>query len=227
MAQRSILAGKNPSVIIKAGASVTVKGVDGDRITAEGKWDLKVEKRSEAEFARARAAIGEVVLFDWRFKKPNLGGRDDEEVYEVQFGGSGEVLVPFGSNLKIYAGKDIDAAGIRGKVDAFAGHDLSMRDVYCLGNASAGRGMNLDCQTLLASDVIYSAGSDFRFHAADLNSLRLRVKDIGGYWEARIGAGEKSIYLKSGGEVIFVTDLKVEALPPDYILGKIERSSAV
>jgi hypothetical protein len=62
-----------------------------------------------------------------------------------------------------------------------------------------------------------------RFHVADLTSARLRVKDIGGYWEARIGAGEKSVYLKSGGDVTFVTDQAVEPQPPDYILGKIEK----
>jgi hypothetical protein len=61
-----------------------------------------------------------------------------------------------------------------------------------------------------------------RFHVADLTSARLRVKDLGGYWEARIGSSQKSVYLKSGGDVIFVTDQKVEALPPNYILGKIE-----
>jgi hypothetical protein len=29
--------------------------------------------------------------------------------------------------------------------------------------------------------------SDLRFQVADLQSLHLQVKDIGGYWEARIG----------------------------------------
>jgi len=60
-------------------------------------------------------------------------------------------------------------------------------------------------------------------HVADLTSLRLRVKDIGGYWEARIGGGEKSVYLKSGGDITFVTDQKVEPLPPNYILENIEK----
>ena len=223
MTQRSILAGTNPTVVIKAGASVTVKGVDGDLVTAESgdKWGLKVEKRSEAEFARARAAVGEVVLFDWRFKKP--GAQNAEEVIEVQLGGSGEVSVPFGANLKVYAGKDIDVQNIRGQVDAFAGLELKLQGVYCLGNASAGWSMNIDCQTMLGKDVTFGAGGDLRFHVADLTSVRLRVKDLGGYWEARIGAGEKSVYLKSGGDVTFVTDQKVEPLPPNFVLGKIER----
>ena len=58
---------------------------------------------------------------------------------------------------------------------------------------------------------------------ADLTSARLRVKDIGGYWEARMGSGERSVYLKSGGDVTLVTDQKVEPLPPNYILGQIEK----
>jgi hypothetical protein len=35
-----------------------------------------------------------------------------------------------------------------------------------------------------------------------------------------------SVYLKSGGDVTFVTDQKVEPLPPNYILGKVEKPSA-
>ncbi len=226
MTQRSILASENQTILIKAGVSVTVKGYDGDLVTADsqGMWGLKIEKHSAAEFARARAAVGDVVLFDWHFKKP--GSREtSEDVIEVQMGGSGEVLVPFSSNLKIYAGKNIDAQGVRGQVDAYAGFKLNLRNVYCLGNASAGWSMNIDCQTMTGEDVTFGAGGDLHFHVADLTSARLRVKDIGGYWAARIGAGEKSVYLKSGGDVTFVTDQKVEPLPPDYILGKIKKSS--
>jgi hypothetical protein len=86
--------------------------------------------------------------------------------------------------------------------------------------------MSLDCQTILGTDVIFGAGGDLRFHIADLTSARLRVKDLGGYWEARIGEGERAVYLKCGGDVTLVTDQKVEALPPDYILGKIETPTA-
>jgi hypothetical protein len=72
MTHRSILAGTSPIVVIKAGASVTVKGHESDLVTAEteGMWGLIVEKRSEAEIGRARAAIGEHVLFDVRLKRP-------------------------------------------------------------------------------------------------------------------------------------------------------------
>ncbi len=225
MTQRSILAGKNQTIIIKTGLNVTIRGVDGDLVTAEsnGMWGLKVERRSAAEFARARAAIGDHVIFDVHLKTPNLQNAIDEEVIEVQLGGSGEVLVPFDSNIKVYAGKDIDVQHVKGRVDAYAGLKLNLQDVYCLGNVSAGWTMNIDCETMSGSDVVFGAGSDLRFHVADLTSARLRVKDLGGYWEAKIGAGEKSIYLKSGGDVAFVTDQKVEPQPPDYVLGKIER----
>ncbi len=224
MTQRSILAGRNETVIIKVGASVTVKGHDSDLVVAEtgSKWGLTVERRSESQIGRARAAIGEHVLFDVRLKMPNINGKVEAEVIEVQMGASGEVLVPYSSNLKVYAGKDIDVQGIQGQVDAYSGLSLQLKDVYLLGNISAGWKMNVDCQTMLGDDVTFGAGNDVRFHVADLTSVRLRVKDIGGYWEARIGAGEKSVYLKSGGDVTFVTDQKVEPLPPNYILGKIE-----
>ena len=118
---------------------------------------------------------------------------------------------------------DIDVQAVQGQVDAYSGLNLNLQNVYRLGNASAGRIMNIDCQTMLGNDVTFGAGSDLRFHVADLTSARLRVKDIGGYWEARIGGGEKTVYLKSGGDVTLVTDQKVEPLPPNYVLGRIEK----
>jgi hypothetical protein len=229
MTQRSILVGKNQTIVIKVGGSVTVRGQDGKQLSAEtgGMAGLSVERRSELEIGRARAAIGDHVLFDVRIKLPTLAEKKTEEVIEVQIGGTGEVLVPFESNLKVYAGKDIDVQDIKGYVDAYSSSNLRLQNVYRLGNASAGRGMDIHCQTIAGNDVTFSAGSDLRFHIADLTSVRLRVKDIGGYWEARIGGGEKSVYLKSGGEVTFVTDQDVQALPPNYILGKIEKPKPI
>jgi hypothetical protein len=227
MTQRSILAGADQTIIIKAGANVTVKGHDSDMVTADAsKWGLTIERRSESQIGRARAVVGDHILFDLRLKMPNFIGKSDTEVIEIQVGGSGEVLVPYASNLKVYAGKDIDVQKVKGQVDAYSGLKLNLQNVYCLGNASAGWSMNIDCQTMIGNDVTFGAGSDLRFHVADLTSTRLRVKDIGGYWEAKIGSGEKSVYLKSGGDVTFVTDQKVEPLPPNYILGKIEKSTA-
>jgi hypothetical protein len=226
MTQRSILAGAAPTVIIKAGGSVVVRGHDSERVSAEttSRWGLKVEQRSQSEIARARAAIGEHVLFDLHLKLPDLEGKGaSDEVIEVQFGGSGEVLVPFASNLKVYAGKNIDVHGIRGQVDAFSGYKMSLQAVDRLGHASAGGSMDIDCLTILDDRVEFNAGSDLRFHVRDLTSARIRVRDLGGFWEARIGSGGKSVSLKSGGDVTIVTNQKVEPLPPDYILGKIEK----
>lgn len=221
MTQRSVFAGTSETIVIKVGGSVTVKGHASDRLVAEGTGGLTVERRSESEIGRARAAVGDHVLFDMHIKLP--GKQATDEVIEVRIGGSAEVRVPFESNIKVYAGKDVDVQGIGGQVDAFAGLNLKIMDVHSLGNISAGRNMDIDAETIAGKDVTCGAGRDLRFHVADLTSARLRVKDIGGYWEARIGEGEKSVYLKSGGDVTFVTDQQVEPLPPNYILGKIER----
>ncbi len=83
--------------------------------------------------------------------------------------------------------------------------------------------MSLDCKTMQGDDVEFRAGRDLRFYIHDLDSARIRVRDLGGYWEALIGAGEKSVYLKSGGDVTLVTDQTVQPLPPNYILGKVEK----
>jgi hypothetical protein len=240
MTQRSILAGAHQTIIIKAGGSVTVKGHDSELVTAEtkGRWGLTLERRSESQIGRARAAIGEHVLFDIRLKKPpaplrlpqfspKMGEekKGGEEVIEVQLGGNGEVRVPFDSTLKVYAGMNIDIQDIRGQVNAYSGLKLNLQDVYRVDHASAGGSMSLDCETMLGDKVEFKAGGDLRFHIRDLNSADIRVKDIGGYWEARIGDGEKSVYLKCGGDVTLVTDQKVEPLPPNYILGKVEKPS--
>jgi hypothetical protein len=228
-----MFAGTNQTFIIKVGGSVTVTGHDDERVVAEsqGGWGLTLERRSAAEIGRARAAVGERVLFDWRIKVPSplrssTKGEPDE-VIEIQMSGSGEVRVPFQSNLKIYAGKAIEVQGINGSVDAYAGSALSLHAVRSLGNASAGGAMTIDCETMLGQDVTFSAGGDLTFHVKDLSSARLRVRDLGGYWEARIGAAERSVYLKSGGDVTIVTDQRVEPLPPYYMLGNIVKPSGV
>jgi hypothetical protein len=229
MTERTILAGTAPNLVIKAGVSVTVKSWTEEKVMAktENGWGLKVEQRNSAEFARARAAVGEHVLFDVRFENP-LGAKKKEagEVIEVQIGGSGEVWAPEGANVKIYAGKNIEVQSIRGQVDAYAGWKIVSRDVTSLGAASAGWTMDLDCQTLAHAEVEFKAGSDIRLYVHDLTSAYIRVKDIGGYWEGRIGGGEKSVSLKCGGDVTLVTDQVVEPLPPNYILGQIEKPPA-
>jgi hypothetical protein len=225
MTQRSFFAGTNQTIIIKVGGSVTVKGYESDRVTAETSdmWGLTVERRSEAEVGRARAAMDEQVLFDIRIKLPNVTKKASEEVIEVQMGGSGEVLVPFESNLKVYAGKNIDVRDVKGQVDAYSGLHLNLQNVQRVGNASAGGKMHLDCESMLGMNAEFKCGGDLRFHIHDLADSRLHVKDLGGYWEARIGTGAKSVSLKCGGDVTLVTDEEVKPLPPNYILGKIEK----
>ena len=226
MTQRSIFAGKNQTIIIKAGGSITIRGHESDLVMAEteDKGGLTLERRSASQIGRARAAVGDHVLFDVRIKIPNLiEKKADDEVIEIQLGASGDVFVPFESHLKVYAGKDINVHEIKGQVDAYSGLKLDLQDVYRLGNASSGSAMYIDCQTILGEQAEFKSGSDLRFHVHDLTSAHIRVRDLGGYWEARIGNGEKSVYLKSGGDVTFVTDQKVEPLPPNYILGKIEK----
>ena len=196
MTRRSILAGTTPDVVIKAGASVTVKGRDGDHVIVEteDRWGLKLERK--------------------------------KDYIVIQLGSNGDVSVPLSSNVKIYAGKSIDAQDLRGQVDAYAGLHLTIQDAFCLGHASAGGKMDVNCQTICEEDIAFSAGSDLRFHIQSLSNARIRVNDLGGYWEGRIGDGLISITLKSGGDVTLVTDQQVEALPPNYILGKIEKPSA-
>lgn len=227
MTQRSIVAGNNQTIVIKVAGSVSVKGHESNLVIVEtkDKGGLTLERRNATEVGRARWAIGDHVLFDVRAKLPDLKEEKNSslEVIEVQMSGSGEVFVPFESNLKVYAGKDIDVQSIKGQVDAYSGLNLSLQNVSRLGVASAGGAMDIDCQSMIGQDVTFSAGRDLRFHVDDLTSARLRVKDIGGYWEARIGGGEKSVYLKSGGDVTFVTDQQVVPLTPNSILGKIER----
>ena len=89
MTQRSIIAGLTPTVIIKAGTRVTVEGWESNQVVAQtgSRGGLKVEARSENEIGRARAAVGDRVLFDLRLKLPAAKGTESAEAIEVQIGG--------------------------------------------------------------------------------------------------------------------------------------------
>src|SRR5258707_4071559 len=101
MTQRSLQVGLTPTVIIRAGGDVTVAGWDSDRVSAEteSRLGLKLGRRSESEFARLRAKVGETVLLDLRADLPKRWRRGDPEAVEVQLGGSGQVRVPHGSQV--------------------------------------------------------------------------------------------------------------------------------
>jgi hypothetical protein len=66
-----------------------------------------------------------------------------------------------------------------------------------------------------------------RCYIRDLTSARVIVNDQGGYWEGVIGAGSVTVRLKAGGDATLVTDQVIEAVPPDYILGQIERPDSL
>jgi hypothetical protein len=74
------------------------------------------------------------------------------------------------------------------------------------------------------SEVKFEAGRDLRFYARGLTSATINVNDLGGPWQGVIGAGDVSVRLRAGGDV--VTDQRVAALPPDYVLGQIEKQGA-
>lgn len=229
MTQRSILAGRTPNVVIRAGGDVRVEGRDSDRVLAdtESRWGLKVERRSESEIGRARAKVGDRVLFDVRLnvrnplKKESLG-----EVIEVQIGGSGKVHVPRSSNVKVYTGKNAEVQDIQGSVTIYAGLDARVRGVHTLVLVSAGGSLDFECEQVAGDDVKFTAGRDLRCHIRNLTDARVMVDDLGGYWEGIIGEGRTKIRLKAGGDVTLVTDQVITGQPPYDVIGKVERPNA-
>jgi hypothetical protein len=231
MTQRSILAGQTPTVIVRASGSVTVEGWESDRVHAasENRWGLEIAKRQVTAIGqeRARAAVGDRVLFDISFDNPfNRSKRllkdFQGEAIEVQIGG-GRVRVPLNSNLVVYAGSSADVQHIRGCVTATAGRDLKLHDVQTLLHAAAGGDLNIDCATLEGNEFTFSAGGDLRFYIHDLTDARVMIKDLGTYWEAVLGNGRLNIWLKAGGDAVLITDREVKAQPPYYLLGNVER----
>jgi hypothetical protein len=233
MTQRSMLAGQTPTVVVRADGSVTVEGWDGDRVRADSKnrWGLRIERRRAADIGRerARAAIGDRVLFDVSFDNPfnrsrRLVKHVQGEVVEVQLG-DGQVRVPFHSELIVYAGRDAEVRHIQGRVTATSGRDLKLQGVQVLHHAAAGGDLDIDCAALEGSELQFGAGRDLRFYVHDLTDAKVVIKDLGSYWEALLGEGRIKIKLSAGGDVTLVTDQEVKAQPPYYLLGNIERPS--
>jgi hypothetical protein len=226
MTQRSIQAGQTPTVIVRAGADVRIEGWDDDRVLAdtESRWGLKVERRSESEIGRVRARVGERTLFDVPIDVAGLTKKNVRaEVTEVEIGGSGQVRVPLGSRVKVYAGKSVEVRSIQGSVAVYAGRDVRVGDVHTLAHVSAGGAVDLECETVEGDDVKIEAGRDVRCHIRGLADARFMINDLGDYWEGVVGDGRVKIRLKAGGDVTLVTDREVVAQPPHYILGNIQR----
>jgi len=219
-------AGLAPTVIIRAGADVTVEGWDGDRVSAEseGRGGLKIGRRSESEFGRLRAVVGERVLLDLRADLPKRWRAGDPQAIEVALSGSGRVRVPFGSNVKAYAGRQLELSGVTGRISVYSGSDARVRGAGTLVHAACGGALEVDCQALAGDDLKLEAGRDLRCHIHSLDDARLLVSDLGGSWEGRIGAGRVTLRLKAGGDVILVTDQEVVAQGPDFVIGRIERT---
>ncbi len=220
MTQRSIQAGQAPTVIVKTSMDVRIEGWDAGRVFAstEHTRGLKIERggRSARGRVRARARVGDHVLFDLSADLLKRGGKDvPDDAIQVKAGGDALVRVPHGSTIVVYAGKSVEAREIRGSVTVYAGRDIRLRRVGTLVHVSAGREMDVECERLAEEDVKFSAGGDLR----DVN---IKVDDLGGYWEGVIGEGRSQIRLKAGGEVTLVTDQPVKGRSPDEVLGRIE-----
>jgi hypothetical protein len=231
MTQRTITAGPTPTVIIRAGADITVEGVEGERVLAEtpGRSGLQLGRRSENQFARLRAKIGDTVLVDWRADWPARRGQDanvDPNAVEVQVGGSGRVQVPFGSSVRLYTGRSAELSNVRGRVSVYSGRDASLRGVGTLVNASSGGALDIDCEAVEGDQLKLAAGRDLRLFVRTLDSARILVNDLGGGWEGRIGDGRVTLRLKAGGDVTLVTPHEVLAQGPDFVLGRIEKPAA-
>jgi len=230
MTQRTMPVGPTPTIVIR-GNHVTVEGWDSDRIQAnsDDRWRVEIEKRKVTDIGRerARAAIGDRVLFDIAIANPfNQAKRllkdFQGEAIEVRIG-HGQVRVPLNSNVVVYAGHDAEVRHVQGRVMVSAGRDVSVQDVQTLVHAAAGGDLSIDCATLGGDDFKFSAGRDLRFYVHDLDDARVMINEAGTYWEGVLGSGQLTVRLKAGGEVTLVTDREVQAQPPYYVLGNIER----
>jgi hypothetical protein len=223
-------AGQTPTIVIRGGG-IIVEGWDSDRVQAnnDDRWGVEIERRKMADVGRerARAAIGDRVLFDISFANPFNPSRHllkdyQGEAIEVRIG-HGQVRVPQNSNVIVYAGHDAEVRHLRGSLIADAGRDLAVQDVQTLIHAAAGGDLNIDCTALGGDEFKFSAGRDLRFHVRDLDDAKVMIREAGTYWEAVLGSGQIKIWLKAGGDVTLVTDQEVQPQPPYYLLGNIER----
>ncbi|MEP7357533.1 MAG: hypothetical protein ABI847_09870 [Anaerolineales bacterium] len=226
MTERSMQAGLTPTVLVHAGGDVRVRGVEGDRVRAStgSRWGLKLERKSPTEVARLRAKVGERVLLDVRFDPLRQLQKDPvEDPIDVQLSGSGEVTVPVGSLVIVYGGKSVDVAGPVAGLTVFASRDVVVRGAGILNAVSSGGALDFECDSIGSQPAKFSAGGDLRCYIRGLTDARVWVSDLGGEWEGLLGAGGPRIELRAGGDVVLVTKHPVEAQPPEYVLGRVER----
>ena len=236
MTQRSMLMGRASQVIIRAGGDVTVEGAETDRVqaTSEGRRGVRIEQRRPPEVARVRARVGDRTLFDVQVDVPNPLKKDaPSDPIEVRLGGSGKVLVPRRSHVKVYAGREIEVHDIQGRVEVYAGSAVRVRNVQTLVHAAAGGALDMECDRVEGDDVKFVAGHDLRCYVKSLTDARIMVNDLGGYWEAILGSGSTAkksnrliLRLKAGGDVTIVTDQEIRGKSARVAPGLIERPGA-
>lgn len=193
MTERRIFSGSTPQVIIRSGGDVTVKGYDSDRVLADASGLWGLQLK------RKKGAI------------------------EIQIGGNGQVLVPFGSRVTVYAGKSAEIQSIQGSVSAVTGLNLTTRDCNVLERAAAGGKIDMDCKTIAGRVLKISAGWHLRCWLRDLKNVKYQIDDLGGKWQAIFGDGSTLIWLKAGGDVSLVSDETAIYQPPDGPHGLVER----
>jgi hypothetical protein len=191
MTQRSRYTGNSPRLIIRSGGDVWIKGWDSERVQAEIKGPGGLQIKQRS-------------------------GR-----VEIQVGGSGQVLAPYGSQVTVYCGKSAEIQEINGAVAAYAGHDLRIRQIHLLAHASAGKTLELDCDTVAGTDIQITAGQDLRCRIRQLRNARFRIDGLNGKWESVLGDGSVQVRLKAGGDVTLVTEHKLTNHAPDYLVGNV------
>lgn len=184
MTTRTIIAGENPVVIIRAGGSARIEGSDSDRVTAttESRWGLKVERRGDR--------------------------------IEVEAGGSCTVRLPFSSEIKVYTSKDAEILDIRNRIAvASVGGYLTIERSNRLAHAQSGRSMNIECEAFETDKIKFEAGGNLRCHIVNLADTQVMIQDLGGKWELGFGSKRRTLQLKCGGDVTLVTDQIPDELP--------------
>ncbi len=183
MTERTIFSGSTPQVTIRSGGDITVKGYDSDRVLAGTSGNWGLQLK------RKKHAI------------------------EVQIGGNGQVLVPFGSSVTVYSGRSAEIQSIRGNVSAVSGLDLNIIDCNILQQASAGGKMSIDCRTVAAQELKLTAGWHLRCWLRELKNVRYQIDDMRGKWQAIFGDGRTVLRLKAGGDVSLIS-AETSDIPP-------------